>query len=159
MIPRRLSTEAQLRAAPAAAAAAAQSRILPAAEMLLFFFFFFLASSSTSLLVHVLLQGRPFVGTSNSRRWSWRIAPGIAAHFPKFSRGPVARNSTRVGHAESARRVGRRGAARRISPGRVFVLPVTQRIFRLRRRRRSHTLSPSLANSEMLPVRDGILGA
>lgn len=43
---------------------------------------------------------------------------GIAAHLPKSSRGPVARNSARTGHAEeSARGATRRGAARRISPG------------------------------------------
>lgn len=43
---------------------------------------------------------------------------GIAAHLPKSSRGPVARNSARTGHAEeSTRGSTRRGAARRISPG------------------------------------------
>lgn len=54
---------------------------------------------------------------------------GIAAHLPKSSRGPVARNSARTGHAEeSARGATRRGAARRISGRDAFLVsPVGQR--------------------------------
>lgn len=105
-------------------AAAHSRRILPAAGAHLFFFFFSLATASSSLLVHVLLQGHPFVETSSDGRRVGRGESNRGSRRTRRDPPAVPSRGTPLALVTRSQRGGRRGASRRDA---FFVSPAPAR--------------------------------